>query len=274
VTAPAPSGGPSPLRLGGLALIGAGVIAAVIGVATVATGGGSDDPTVAAPPPASSATAPTSALGTTDPNALPAPTPGSDASPGTGDGAAGGGTGQGGTGTDGTGTDGSGSGGTASGGTGSGGSGPGGSGPGGTASGGTGSGGSGPGGTGPGGTGVQQGGAGAGGTGAGGGSGAVIAAPREPLRVYNNSTIAGLAAKGAEDFRRAGWTVTESRNYSDGVIPTTTVYYRPGTGEQAAAERLAAEFGMRAEPRFAGIQDATPGLIVILTKDYKYAASS
>jgi hypothetical protein len=257
VTAPAPSGGPSPLRLGGLALIGVGVIAAVIGVATIATGGGSDDPTVAAPPPASSEAAPTSALGTTDPNAVPslAPAPGSDGSPGTGDGAAGGGTGQGGTGTEGSGT-----GGTASGGTGSGG---------------TGSGGTGSEGTGSGGAGVAQGSAGTGGTGGGaGGSGAVVAAPREPLRVYNNSTIAGLAAKAAEDFRRAGWTVTESRNYSDGVIPTTTVYYRPGTREQAAAERLAAEFGMRAEPRFAGIQDATPGLIVILTKDYKYAASS
>jgi hypothetical protein len=257
VTTPAPSGGPSPLRLGGLALIGVGVIAAVIGVATIATGGGSDDPTVAAPPPASSEAAPTSALGTTDPNAVPslAPAPGSDGSPGTGDGAAGGGTGQGGTGTEGSGT-----GGTASGGTGSGG---------------TGSGGTGSEGTGSGGAGVAQGSAGTGGTGGGaGGSGAVVAAPREPLRVYNNSTIAGLAAKAAEDFRRAGWTVTESRNYSDGVIPTTTVYYRPGTREQAAAERLAAEFGMRAEPRFAGIQDATPGLIVILTKDYKYAASS
>ncbi|MCU1630650.1 MAG: hypothetical protein JWP64_5599 [Pseudonocardia sp.] len=257
MTTPAPSGGPSPLRLGGLALIGVGVIAAVIGVATIATGGGSDDPTVAAPPPASSEAAPTSALGTTDPNAVPslAPAPGSDGSPGTGDGAAGGGTGQGGTGTEGSGT-----GGTASGGTGSGG---------------TGSGGTGSEGTGSGGAGVAQGSAGTGGTGGGaGGSGAVVAAPREPLRVYNNSTIAGLAAKAAEDFRRAGWTVTESRNYSDGVIPTTTVYYRPGTREQAAAERLAAEFGMRAEPRFAGIQDATPGLIVILTKDYKYAASS
>ncbi|MEN3302554.1 LytR C-terminal domain-containing protein [Pseudonocardia sp.] len=266
MTAPAPSGGPSPLRLGGLALIGVGVIAAVIGVATVATGGGSDDPTVAAPPTASSETVPTSAPGTTDPGALPsfAPAPGTDGSSGTGDGAAGGGTGTAGSGPGSTGGDGSGTGGTGAGGTG----------PGGTGSGGTGSGGTGSGGTGTGGAGVQQGSAGAGGTGGAGGSGAVVAAPREPLRVYNNSTIAGLAAKAAEDFRRAGWTVTESRNYSDGVIPTTTVYYRPGTAEQAAAERLAAEFGMRAEPRFAGIQDATPGLIVILTKDYKYAASS
>ncbi|MEK6442951.1 LytR C-terminal domain-containing protein [Pseudonocardia sp. T1-2H] len=265
MTAPAPSGGPSPLRLGGLALIGVGVIAAVIGVATIATGGGDDDPTVAAPPTASSETAPTSAPGITDPGALPsAPAPGTDGSSGTGDGAAGGGTGIEGSGPGSTGGDGSGTGGTGSGGTGSGG----------TGSGGTGSGGTGSGAAGTGGAGAQQGSAGAGGTGGAGGSGAVVAAPREPLRVYNNSTIAGLAAKAAEDFRRAGWTVTESRNYSDGVIPTTTVYYRPGTAEQAAAERLAAEFGMRAEPRFAGIQDATPGLIVILTKDYKYAASS
>lgn len=58
-------------------------------------------------------------------------------------------------------------------------------------------------------------------------------------------------------------------NYAQGNIATSTVYYRAGTSEQAAARSLASSFGMRAEPRFAGIADASPGLIVILTKDFQ-----
>lgn len=97
------------------------------------------------------------------------------------------------------------------------------------------------------------------------------AAPTMPLRVYNNSTISGLAATASSDFQRGGWSVAESRNYPDGIIPTSTVYYRPGTGEQASAQRLADEYGLRVEPRFEGIQDASPGLIVIVTRDFKGA---
>ena len=37
---PPPSGGPSPLRVGGLALLGAGAVAALIGLATLLPGGG------------------------------------------------------------------------------------------------------------------------------------------------------------------------------------------------------------------------------------------
>ncbi len=57
-----------------------------------------------------------------------------------------------------------------------------------------------------------------------------------PVRVYNNSTISGLAARAADNFRNAGWTVDEVANYPSGIIPTSTVYYRPGTGEQGAAQ--------------------------------------
>ncbi|GAA1867630.1 LytR C-terminal domain-containing protein [Pseudonocardia ailaonensis] len=94
-------------------------------------------------------------------------------------------------------------------------------------------------------------------------------APVLPLRVYNNSTIQGLAADAAADFRRGGWTVTDTTGYPYGTIPTSTVYYRPGTSEQASAERLASAYGLKSEPRFQGIEDASPGLIVIVTKDYQ-----
>ncbi|SHE77802.1 LytR C-terminal domain-containing protein [Streptoalloteichus hindustanus] len=92
---------------------------------------------------------------------------------------------------------------------------------------------------------------------------------RPTLRVYNNSTIEKLAARAAADFRAAGWQVDEVGNYPGGLIPTTTVYYRPGTDEQAAAEEFARQFGVRVEPRFDGISDASPGLIVIVTNDYR-----
>ena len=92
------------------------------------------------------------------------------------------------------------------------------------------------------------------------------------MRVYNNSTITGLAARAAEDFRSAGWTVDEVANYpsSPGIIPTSTVYYRPGTGEQGSAERhrqrVRAARRSRGSP---GWPTPAPGLIVIVTNDYQ-----
>jgi len=92
--------------------------------------------------------------------------------------------------------------------------------------------------------------------------------PTVPIRVYNNSTITGLAAQAADDFRRFGWTVVAVSNYPGGKIPTSTVYFRPGTEAEAAARQLAAKFNLRVEPRFEGIAGASPGLIVIVTNDY------
>lgn len=90
----------------------------------------------------------------------------------------------------------------------------------------------------------------------------------QPVRIYNNSTIKGLAAQAAKDIRGGGWNVVEVGNYSQGIIATATVYYRPGTPEEAAARELAQTYGLRVEPRFAGIQAASPGVIVIVTNDY------
>jgi LytR cell envelope-related transcriptional attenuator len=90
-----------------------------------------------------------------------------------------------------------------------------------------------------------------------------------PVRVYNNSKIKGLAKTAAADLRADGWQVTEVSNYPYGTIPTTTVYYRAGTDEEAAARSIAADFGMRVEERFEGIKDAPAGVIVIVTNDYK-----
>ena len=100
------------------------------------------------------------------------------------------------------------------------------------------------------------------------------AAAREPLRVYNNSLIKGLAAQAAADLRDAGYTVTEIGGYPGAAIPSSTVYYRPGTAEEAAAQQLGRAFGFRVEPRFSGIQSASPGVIVIVTKEYRSPGKS
>jgi hypothetical protein len=99
------------------------------------------------------------------------------------------------------------------------------------------------------------------------------AVSRGEVRVYNNSTIRGLAARAAQDLSAAGWTVVEVGNYPWGIVPTSTVYYQEDfskdSDQRADAEAIASQFGMRAEPRFPGIAHASPGLIVIVTNDYR-----
>jgi hypothetical protein len=89
-----------------------------------------------------------------------------------------------------------------------------------------------------------------------------------PVRVYNNSMIKDLAMTGAQEFRDAGYDVVQTGNYSQGVIPHSTVYYSPAAGEQQVATELAHDFGMQVMPRFSGIAFASPGVIVILTEDF------
>jgi type IV secretory pathway VirB10-like protein len=97
----------------------------------------------------------------------------------------------------------------------------------------------------------------------------VTTTPKVPVRIYNNSTTQGLAARASDDVVSAGWEVAEKGNYSQGTIWTTTVYFRPGTDEEASARELARLLNARVEPRFDGIQNAQPGIIVIVTNDYK-----
>lgn len=97
----------------------------------------------------------------------------------------------------------------------------------------------------------------------------VVNTPQQSVRVYNNSTTPGLATRVSDDVERAGWQVAEKGNYSSGNIPTTTVYFRPGTDEEAPARELARILNARVEPRFDGIENAKPGIILIVTNDYK-----
>ena len=88
------------------------------------------------------------------------------------------------------------------------------------------------------------------------------------VRVYNNSTIKGLAHRAAADFRGVGYEVAEVGNYAQGRIYTTTIYYRPGTPEEDQARFVAEQFNARVEPRFPGLDHASEGVIAIVTNDY------
>ncbi|MGV9413853.1 LytR C-terminal domain-containing protein [Nocardia sp. NPDC003693] len=86
-----------------------------------------------------------------------------------------------------------------------------------------------------------------------------------PVRVYNNSMVAGLAAKTANQLTAGGWNVAETGNYGAGTIPNTTVYYGTSPAEKAAAMAIAGEIGATAEPRIPGLSGSPTGIIVIVT---------
>ncbi|MEU8900753.1 LytR C-terminal domain-containing protein [Nocardia sp. NPDC048505] len=85
-----------------------------------------------------------------------------------------------------------------------------------------------------------------------------------PVRVLNNSLVAGLAATTAAELTANGWTNVSPGNYAGGTIAKTTVYYGNTAGEKEAALQIANELGVGAEPKTAGI-DSGAGVVVILT---------
>ncbi|TCO58077.1 LytR C-terminal domain-containing protein [Actinocrispum wychmicini] len=92
----------------------------------------------------------------------------------------------------------------------------------------------------------------------------------QPVQVLNNSKITGLADRAATDFRNRGWNVTAVDNLSEtqAKVPFTTVYYRPGTAEEAEARDLANQFGLHVDRRIEGLRNFGPGLIVVVAKEY------
>nr|WP_157535537.1 LytR C-terminal domain-containing protein [Nocardia inohanensis] len=89
-----------------------------------------------------------------------------------------------------------------------------------------------------------------------------------PVRVFNNSMVAGLAGKTRDQLVASGYNVTETGNYGSGNIPKTTVYYSNSSAkEKALAIAIAGELGASAEPRFDGIADSPSGVIVIVTSN-------
>jgi hypothetical protein len=87
-----------------------------------------------------------------------------------------------------------------------------------------------------------------------------------PVRVYNSTTITGLAHHVASEVQARGWDVIDVGNVS-GASSLSTLYYAPGL--KAAAQHLASEFsGIRqvVAAQSAGITFS--GLTLILTADW------
>ncbi len=91
------------------------------------------------------------------------------------------------------------------------------------------------------------------------------AAKAVPVRVLNNSMIAGLAAKTAGQLTAEGWSVVETGNYPGANVPKTTVYYGNSPGDKDAALAIADELGVTAEPKSSGLGESSPGVTVIVT---------
>jgi hypothetical protein len=89
-----------------------------------------------------------------------------------------------------------------------------------------------------------------------------------PVRVFNNTSIPGLAARAAEDFRVDGWLVTEIGNYAGLPLLVSTVYYHWGALEETAAHELAKNFMLDNEPNPDDPGNLNPGLVVIVRGDY------
>ncbi|WP_327110596.1 LytR C-terminal domain-containing protein [Nocardia sp. NBC_01730] len=86
-----------------------------------------------------------------------------------------------------------------------------------------------------------------------------------PVRVLNNSMVAGLAAKTASQLSANGWTIAETGNYPGTNIAKTTVYYGTSPGDREAARAIADEIGADVAPKSSGIGDSAPGVTVIVT---------
>ncbi|SNS64670.1 LytR cell envelope-related transcriptional attenuator [Rhodococcoides kyotonense] len=86
------------------------------------------------------------------------------------------------------------------------------------------------------------------------------------VRVLNNSDVSGLAADTAATLTSDGWTIAETGNYAASQIPSTTVYYGTGQGEQAAAQQIAQQLGATAQARPSTLSGFGTGVIVMVTQ--------
>lgn len=100
-------------------------------------------------------------------------------------------------------------------------------------------------------------------------AGSVPGVTTVPVQIYNNSTVTGLAGRTGEQLRESGFAVGDVANMPSnrGVVPESTAFYGNGPGEQQAAQAIAEQLGITAQPRPADMAGDAPGVIVIVTQD-------
>lgn len=85
----------------------------------------------------------------------------------------------------------------------------------------------------------------------------------QPVVVFNNAGITGLAARVSETVKEAGWPVAAADNWY-GTVAATTVYYP--AGKKRAARQLALDLGIaRIMPADTDSDMSTTNLTLILT---------
>lgn len=85
-----------------------------------------------------------------------------------------------------------------------------------------------------------------------------------PVRVLNNSMVAGLASTTAADLVARGWTNTSTGNYAATTLEATTVYYGSAPGDEATAAAVASDIGAVTAPMIPGLGDGS-GIVVVVT---------
>ncbi|OZC97683.1 hypothetical protein CH275_24280 [Rhodococcus sp. 06-235-1A] len=85
------------------------------------------------------------------------------------------------------------------------------------------------------------------------------------VRVLNNSNVSGLAAGTASTLTAEGWNVAETGNFSEAQFAQTAVYYGTAAGEEQAAQSIATQLGVPAEPKPTSLE-STVGVVVIVTQ--------
>ncbi|MDI6630445.1 MAG: LytR C-terminal domain-containing protein [Rhodococcus sp. (in: high G+C Gram-positive bacteria)] len=85
------------------------------------------------------------------------------------------------------------------------------------------------------------------------------------VRVLNNSNVSGLAAGTASTLTAEGWNVAETGNFSEDQFAQTAVYYGTTAGEEQAAQTIATQLGVPAEPKPTSLE-STAGVVVIVTQ--------
>ncbi|WP_433491191.1 LytR C-terminal domain-containing protein [Nocardia grenadensis] len=85
-----------------------------------------------------------------------------------------------------------------------------------------------------------------------------------PVRVLNNSMVAGLASTTANELTARGWTNTSTGNYAATTLENTTVYYGPAPADEATAAAVAADINATTAPMIPGLGEGS-GVVVVVT---------
>ena len=85
------------------------------------------------------------------------------------------------------------------------------------------------------------------------------------VRVYNISSIEGVAESAANRLRDAGWNVTETGDLSLPEISGTTVFFSDAPGEHEAADEVGKLLEAPVQPRVPELTEQPPGVVVAVT---------